>query len=76
MGIRVDEEDEIAGLDVSQHGERAYIFGGSGPGAGHPRGDPVHMRRRHRRRGRRRSRNHDRATDGPLARGLLRNEED
>jgi Amt family ammonium transporter len=31
LGIRVDDEAEIAGLDVSQHGERAYIFGGSGP---------------------------------------------
>ena len=25
MGLRVSEEDELVGLDVSQHGERAYI---------------------------------------------------
>ena len=24
MGLRVSEEEEIAGVDVSQHGERAY----------------------------------------------------
>jgi Amt family ammonium transporter len=24
VGLRVDEEDESAGLDLSQHGERAY----------------------------------------------------
>jgi hypothetical protein len=24
MGLRVKEEDELVGLDVSQHGERAY----------------------------------------------------
>ncbi len=32
MGLRVSEEDEIVGLDVSQHGERAYILDGGGPG--------------------------------------------
>jgi Amt family ammonium transporter len=42
VGIRVNEEDEIAGLDVSQHGERAYIFGGSGPVLGIPEAIPVH----------------------------------
>ena len=26
MGLRVKEEDELAGLDVSEHGERAYQF--------------------------------------------------
>jgi Amt family ammonium transporter len=26
MGLRVKEEDEIQGLDVSQHGEEGYIF--------------------------------------------------
>jgi Amt family ammonium transporter len=31
MGLRVTEEEEIAGLDASQHGERGYILdGGSG----------------------------------------------
>jgi Amt family ammonium transporter len=24
IGLRVDQEDESAGLDLSQHGERAY----------------------------------------------------
>jgi len=42
VGIRVNEEDEVAGLDVSQHGERAYIFGGSGPVLGIPEAIPVH----------------------------------
>jgi Amt family ammonium transporter len=43
MGLRVSEEEEVAGLDVSQHGERAYIFGGSGPVLGIPEAIPVHM---------------------------------
>jgi Amt family ammonium transporter len=42
VGIRVNEEEEVAGLDVSQHGERAYIFGGSGPVLGSPEAIPVH----------------------------------
>jgi len=42
IGIRVNEEDEVSGLDVSQHGERAYIFGGSGPVLGIPEAIPVH----------------------------------
>jgi Amt family ammonium transporter len=42
VGIRLDEEDEVAGLDVSQHGERAYIFGGAGPVLGIPEAIPVH----------------------------------
>ncbi len=29
MGLRVPEEDEVAGLDLSQHSETAYVFGGS-----------------------------------------------
>jgi Amt family ammonium transporter len=41
MGLRVSEEEEVAGLDVSQHGERAYIFGGSGPVLGIPEAIPV-----------------------------------
>lgn len=27
MGIRVSQEDEVAGLDVTQHGEEGRIFG-------------------------------------------------
>jgi Amt family ammonium transporter len=29
MGLRVTEDDELAGLDLSQHSETAYAFGGS-----------------------------------------------
>jgi Amt family ammonium transporter len=28
LGLRVSEEEEVAGLDVSQHSETAYVFGG------------------------------------------------
>src|SRR6266478_8704422 len=42
MGLRVTEDDEMAGLDLSQHSETAYALGGSsygeygmsGPGTG------------------------------------------
>ena len=27
MGLRVSQEDETEGLDLSQHGEEGYIFG-------------------------------------------------
>jgi hypothetical protein len=31
LGLRVSEEEELVGLDASQHGERGYILdGGSG----------------------------------------------
>ncbi len=36
MGLRVSEEDELVGLDASQHGERAYVFDGGSPYAGIP----------------------------------------
>jgi Amt family ammonium transporter len=42
VGIRLNDEDEVAGLDVSQHGERAYVFGGSGPVLGIAEAIPVH----------------------------------
>jgi len=32
MGLRVSEQDEVAGLDLSQHSETAYVFGGSSYG--------------------------------------------
>jgi Amt family ammonium transporter len=32
MGLRVTEEDELAGLDLSQHSETAYVLGGSSYG--------------------------------------------
>ena len=28
VGLRVTEDDEVAGLDLSQHSETAYVFGG------------------------------------------------
>ena len=37
MGLRVTEEEELVGLDASQHGERAYVLeGGTGTYAGIP----------------------------------------
>jgi Amt family ammonium transporter len=30
MGLRVSEDDELSGLDLSQHSETAYMLGGSG----------------------------------------------
>jgi Amt family ammonium transporter len=36
LGLRVSEDAEIAGIDVSEHGERAYILDGSSPYAGIP----------------------------------------
>jgi len=32
MGLRVSDEDEMAGLDLSQHSETAYALGGSSYG--------------------------------------------
>ena len=28
VGLRVSQEDEVVGLDLSQHSETAYVFGG------------------------------------------------
>jgi Amt family ammonium transporter len=42
VGIRLPDDDEVAGLDVAEHGERAYIFGGAGPVLGIPEAIPVH----------------------------------
>ena len=36
MGLRVSEEEELVGLDTSQHGERAYLLDGGAPYAGIP----------------------------------------
>jgi len=36
MGLRVSEEEEVVGLDASQHGERAYALDGGMPYAGIP----------------------------------------
>ncbi len=41
MGIKIDEEGEEAGMDVAEHGERGYVFGGSGPVLGIPEGIPI-----------------------------------
>jgi Amt family ammonium transporter len=36
IGLRVSEEEEIVGVDVTEHGERAYILDGGAPYAGIP----------------------------------------
>jgi Amt family ammonium transporter len=36
MGLRVSEEDEVLGLDASQHGERAYLLDTGAPYSGIP----------------------------------------
>jgi hypothetical protein len=36
MGLRVSEEEELAGIDASQHGERAYLLDQGGTYAGIP----------------------------------------
>ena len=48
VGLRVTEEEEFLGLDVSQHSENAYAFEVSGYGGGHspfaeaaPKREPV-----------------------------------
>jgi Amt family ammonium transporter len=41
MGLRVSEEDELAGLDLSQHSETAYILGGSSYGEYSPGGSAA-----------------------------------
>ena len=38
MGLRVSEEDEVAGVDMSEHGERAYLLDAGAPYAGIPTG--------------------------------------
>jgi Amt family ammonium transporter len=42
MGLRVTDEEEMAGLDLSQHSETAYTFGGGAygeyAGSGHGSG--------------------------------------
>jgi ammonium transporter, Amt family len=46
VGLRVTEEEEITGLDLTQHSEAGYVFGESGGGMTHvgapvPSGSPV-----------------------------------
>ena len=36
LGLRVSEEEEVLGLDIAQHGERAYVFGLSAGGLAVP----------------------------------------
>jgi Amt family ammonium transporter len=36
MGLRVSEDEEIQGIDISQHGERAYLIDSGAPYAGIP----------------------------------------
>jgi hypothetical protein len=45
VGLRVTEEEEFLGLDVSQHSENAYAFEVSGYGGGHgPAAEPSPRR--------------------------------
>jgi Amt family ammonium transporter len=45
VGLRVTEEEEFLGLDVSQHSENAYAFEVSGYGGGHsPSAEPAPRR--------------------------------
>ncbi len=45
MGIRVDEEEELEGLDLAEHGGHAYDFGGTTQGvADEPLGAGQHLR--------------------------------
>lgn len=53
MGMRVDDESELAGLDLSQHGESAYDFGSAltwghslSPGGAPPSPPPAHEKAR------------------------------
>jgi ammonia channel protein AmtB len=36
LGLRVSEDQEIVGIDASQHGERAYLIDSGAPYAGIP----------------------------------------
>jgi len=37
LGLRVSDEEEVLGLDIAQHGERAYVFGLGGGGLAIPK---------------------------------------
>lgn len=41
IGMRVDEDDEIAGIDQVEHAETAYDFSGAGGGAGSRKAAPA-----------------------------------
>ncbi len=43
-GVRVDQDDEFSGLDLSQHSESAYMFGGAGGGYESTHGAPKATR--------------------------------
>ena len=51
MGLRVSDEDEMAGLDLSQHSETAYALGGSSYGEYSTAGTGGELGRGHARRG-------------------------
>jgi len=45
MGLRVSDDEEVMGLDVSQHGERAYVMEEGGiPLQGVPASEPQPAR--------------------------------
>jgi ammonium transporter, Amt family len=41
IGMRVDEEDEVAGIDRTEHAETAYDFSGAGGGSATPKATPA-----------------------------------
>ncbi|WP_258064655.1 ammonium transporter [Arthrobacter sp. ZGTC131] len=42
IGFRVSHEDEVTGVDLSEHAETAYEFGGLGPSQFHPLHQHIH----------------------------------
>ena len=42
IGFRVSHEDEVTGVDLSEHAETAYEFGGLGPSQFHPLRQHIH----------------------------------
>jgi ammonium transporter, Amt family len=42
IGFRVSHEDEVTGVDLSEHAETAYEFGGLGPSQFHPLSQHIH----------------------------------
>jgi Amt family ammonium transporter len=43
MGFRISEEDELAGIDVAEHAESAYEFGGIPAHAGSIHVGSIHL---------------------------------
>ncbi|MCZ9348071.1 ammonia channel protein, partial [Streptomyces sp. TRM76130] len=43
IGMRVSEDDEVAGIDQAEHAETAYDFSGAGGGAARTTAVPTHV---------------------------------